>query len=524
MVKKILTIGCLGVVLLIAALPSTAQQERTLSLSLEDCIVKALKNNLGVAINVLSPELAELQISQAQEKFIPQLSFGFDRSHNNAASYSWLDAADETVTDSLSYSAQVNQLIPTGGSFSIRLSGNKYDTNRKFQTINPRYGTTLRFDFQQPLLKNFGARISRREIIIAQNNFDISESNLKRAIQDTVYSVEEAYWNLVSSIETLKVRQQSLKLAQDFLERQRRAVEVGTEAPIEILSAQSEVASREADILDAEAAVRNNEDNLKFILNLKAEMEDVESLRIIPTDKPRFEKKEVRLEEALVTALANRPDLQASRIDLKNKEFDLDYTKNQLLPDLSLNASYWSPGVSGTQVLYLNNNPLTGQIVETVPGGASQALKDSLGFKFNNWTLGLSLNIPLNTVFSRAAYARAKVTLEQAMLQLKNQEQQVFLEIKQAVRAVETNFKRVQAYRVARELQEKKLQAEEEKYRVGLSTPYVVLTYQRDLANTQSQELRAIIDYNLSLARLSRALGTSLEEKNISLQDLGWDR
>ncbi|MFQ6038893.1 MAG: TolC family protein, partial [Candidatus Aminicenantales bacterium] len=192
--------------------------------------------------------------------------------------------------------------------------------------------------------------------------------------------------------------------------------------------------------------------------------------------------------------------------------------------DLSLNASYWSPGVSGTQVLYLNNNPLTGQIVETVPGGASQALKDSLGFKFNNWTLGLSLNIPLNTVFSRAAYARAKVTLEQAMLQLKNQEQQVFLEIKQAVRAVETNFKRVQAYRVARELQEKKLQAEEEKYRVGLSTPYVVLTYQRDLANTQSQELRAIIDYNLSLARLSRALGTSLEEKNISLQDLGWDR
>jgi outer membrane protein TolC len=511
----------LGLMVLFITIHSPAKQEEpTLSLSLEECIMKAVKNNLGVAIDVLDPELAALGVSLANEKFLPQLSFGFDRNHNISASYSWLEAAGETITDYTNLSAEISQLIPTGGSFNINLSGNKYDTNRRAQIINPRYGTTLRLDFNQPLLKDFGFKISRREIIVAQNNQDISENTFKRALQETIYSVEEAYWNLVSSIETLNVRKQSLKLAQDFLERQKRAVEIGTEAQIEILSAQSEVASREADILESEAAVKNNEDILKTILNLSVEREDAELLQIVPTDTPAFERKEVSLDDALMTAMKNRPDLEATRMDLKNREIDVNYNKNQLLPDLRLNASYWSPGVSGTQLIYQGGNALTGIIIDTIPGGASDALKDTFGFKFNNWRIGLSLNIPLDTVFSRASYAQSKVNMEQAMLRLKNQEQQIFLEIKQAVRAVETNFKRVQAYKIARELQQKTLEAEEEKFKVGLSTPYQILQYQRDLANSQNQELRAVIDYNLSLARLSRALGTSLEEKNVSISQM----
>jgi len=511
----------LGCIILVLALGLPAQQaEKTLSLSLEECIVKALKNNLGVAISVLDPQLADIQVTQATEKFMPQFSMSFDSNRNNQASYSWLDAEDQTITKSLSYQANITQQIPTGGNFSIRVSGNRTDTNRNFQTINPRYNTILRFDFSQPLLRNFGPKISRREIIVARNRREVSENNLIRSLQDTVYNVEQAYWNLVSAIETLKVRQQSLQLARDFLERQRRAVEVGTEAPIEILSAQSEVAGREADILDAEAQVRNYEDDLKFVLNLAAELEEVDSIRIIPTDKPEFKEKEINLEEALMTALAKRPDLEASRIDLRNREIDVTYARNQLLPDLSLNASYWSPGVSGSRVIYLNNNPLTGVIVDTVPGGAGDALRDTFGFKFKNWTVGLTLSIPFQNIFSKASLAQAKVNLEQAMLSLKQQEEQIFLEIKKAVRAVQTNFKRVQAYRVARELQEKTLQAEEEKFKVGLTTPYLILQYQRDLANAQNQELRAIIDYNLSLANLSRVLGTSLEEKNISITDI----
>lgn len=514
------TIGVVIFIIFSMATFSLAQQEeKTLSLSLEDCILKALKNNLGVAIDVLTPELSDISVSLAKEKFMPQFSLGFSRRSTNQASYSWIEAAGDVTTDRDNYSVQLTQLIPTGGNFSISLTGLKSETNQKLQTINPRFSNTLTFNLTQPLLKNFGFKVSRREIIIAKNNKDIADRNFKKALQDTIYSVEEAYWNLVYDIEILKVRKQSLKLAQDLLEKNKRAVEVGTLAPIEILNAQSSVATREADILQAEAAVKNSEDLLKTIINLSAEEEGTELVIIIPSDTPAYEKKEVSLDEALLKAMENRPDLQATRIDVKNKEINVNYTRNQLLPDLSLQASYWSPGVSGTQIIYDPRDPF-GPPIGTVPGESSDSLKDVFSFKYKNWSVGLTLSIPVDTIFSRAAYVQARVNLEQSMLRLKNQEQQIFLEIKQAVRAVRTNYKRVQAYKIARELQEKKLEAEEEKLKVGLSTNYFVLQYQRDLTDSQATELKAIIDYNLSLARLNRALGITLKEKNIRIYDI----
>jgi outer membrane protein TolC len=200
---------------------------------------------------------------------------------------------------------------------------------------------------------------------------------------------------------------------------------------------------------------------------------------------------------------------------LKNKELNLSYTRNQLLPNLSLNASYWSPGITGDQILYLDDNAFSGVIIGTIPGNPSDALKDAFNFRYNNWSAAITLDIPLNTFLSRADYAQARVDLDQTMLKLKNQEQQIFLEIKSAVRAVETDYKRVQAYKVARELAEKTLEAEEEKLKVGITTPFFVLQYQTDLATAQTNELKAMIDYNLSLARLNRAMGVSLKVKNI---------
>jgi outer membrane protein TolC len=225
------------------------------------------------------------------------------------------------------------------------------------------------------------------------------------------------------------------------------------------------------------------------------------------------------LDEALVTAMENRPELRASRIGLKNQELNVTYAKNQLLPGLNLTASYWSPGVSGEQIIYLNNNPLTGIIIGRIPGGSSAAMKDAFNFKYQNWSVGLTLTLPMNNFLSRAMYTQAKLNMEQSLLNLKSQEQQIFLEIKNAVRAVETNYKRTQAYRVARELAEQKLAAEEEKLKVGLSTNYMVLQYQRDLSTARSTELRAIVDYNLSTAALDRALGLSLKNKDMKVSD-----
>jgi len=504
---------------LLAAAGAPAQTQNK-AMSLEACILVALKNNLGVAIEIINPALAELTLGFVKEKYIPGLAFGFGSQSTSSASFSWIEAAAQVTSQDKSYYTQVSQFVPTGGRFYATLSSYKSESNRSFQTINPRYGSTLTFSFSQPLLRNFGLELNRRDIVIARNNRDISEIQFRSVLQDTIYKVEQAYWYLVYSIEDLRVRRQSLELAQDLLAKNKREAEVGTIAPIEILNAEAEVATREADILAAESQVASSQDLLLTILNPPAAEGKPRITEISPSDRPAYEKKTLDLDECLFIAMDNRTDLQISKLDLQNKEVTYSYARNQLLPDLSLSASYWSPGISGTQILYQDGNPLTGIVVGNVPGGATESLRDAFHLKYKNWSVGLSLSIPLNNFLTRAHFAQIRLNRDQALLRIRNQQQQVFLEIKNAVRDVETDYKRVQAYRVARELAERKLQAEEKKLKVGLTTNYLVLWQQRDLANARSAELKAVIDYNLSLAALDRALGTSLKNKNIRLQEL----
>ena len=438
-------------ILLIFCITITAQaqnEEKTLSLSLGNCIVKAMENNLGVAIEVLSPELADIAVARASEKFMPSLSLNFSKSDENQASYSWLDASGQLQTTYNDYSMQVDQQIPTGGNLSIRLNSSMYDTNRTGMTINPSYRSRLTFNFTQPLLKDFGPKMSRKDIIIAKNNMMISEKDFKKAIQDTVYNVEEAYWNLVYTIEDLKVKQQSLHLAEDLLAKNRRAVEVGTMAPIEIINAQASVAQQEANILAAEAQVKNSEDRLRTIINLEADYPQAGIIEIIPKDSPVYEKRDMKLDEALSIAMQNRPDLQSARLGLKNNEMDLSYAKNQLLPNLSFTASYWSPGVSGDRLIYPSGFPF-GDPIDIIPGGISDSFKDVFDFRYKNWSVGLTLDVPISNILSRASYAQARVNLEQAKIMLERQEQEVFTDIKIAVRNVETSYKQTQALQAA---------------------------------------------------------------------------
>lgn len=472
-----------------------------------------MKNNLNVAVEVLNPELSDISISLAREKFLPTLSFDYNLEDRDEPSFSLIEVAGSVQADYNDYVGRIRQNIPAGGDLTVSLYSYRRESNLRYQTYNPRYTSILIFDYTQPLLKNFGFKMSRREIIVAKNNREISESQFKGILMQTIYDVENAYWNLVYSIEDLKAKNRSLEWARNFLTKNKREVEVGTLAPIEILSAESEVAAREADILQAEAEVRNSEDQLKTIINLAAEEGGID-LEIIPVDEPQFTKRDVSFEQALATALQNRPDLYERRADIENKKINLSYAKNQLLPDLSLVASYWSPGISGTQLLYDPNDPL-GDPIGFLPGGAAQSFRDAFNFKFRNWSVRLNFELPLNTMLSRAQHAQARTELNQSNLRLKNQEQQIILEVKNTVRTVQTNYKRVQAYRAARVLAEKTLEAEERKLKVGLTTHYTVLQHQRDLANAISAELRAVIDYNLSLAQLDRVMGISLENKNI---------
>ena len=182
-------------------------------MSLEECIVKALKDNLGVAIQVLGPEISAAAVNQAQEKYFPTLSLSARSTKTENAAFSYLDSpGDSTINRTQNYNfLNASQGLPTGGTLSLGFTGYRTTTNSRGITIDPRYGTTLSFNLTQPLLRNFGLKVNRREILVANNNLGVSEENLKNALIDTVYNVESAYWNLVYSIENLDVRRQSLK-------------------------------------------------------------------------------------------------------------------------------------------------------------------------------------------------------------------------------------------------------------------------------------------------------------------------
>ena len=492
---------------------------KNLSLSLNDAIARALQKNLSLQAAIVSPALSEAALKLSGEKYLPTFAFGYTDQSNKSASFSWLDAAGAQATTLASnYSGQVVQQLPTGGSFSLSVTGSTTDTNKKAQTINPSYQGQLQFTFNQPLLQGFGPKIANYNIIIARNNLDMSEITFAKTVQDLVYTVTTSYWSLVYAIENLKVQQVALRLAQDFLVKNQRSVEIGTLSPLDVMSAEAEVATRVANIIAAEAAVKNAEDQIKMLVNLTDE-EERGLLSIVALDQPKLEEQKVDLDQALLVAMQKRTDLQISHIGLKLNDLNLSYTRNLLLPNLSLNARYWSPGVSGTQILYLGN-PLDGNIIGTVPGTGSQALKDAFGFKYENWSVSLSLNVPLSNIISRAAVAQAKLGMDQAVLNLKNQEKQVVLEIRNAVRLLDTTYKQVQAFKVASDLAEKKLSAEEERLRVGLSTNYLVLQYQRDLTTARVSELQAIINYNNAQVALDRSMGTILEKRSIKVEDV----
>ncbi len=511
MFGAILALALLGV-------PAIGQEKRPeLTLTLEDSIVRALRNNLNVAAEVINPGLASAQVSLAKQMYTPTVMLDWGRDRYEQLSTWSLQQAGTYINKGSNLSTSVVQRIPFGGTFQASLSYDRSESNQLFQNYNPSYTSRLNFVLTQPLLKNFGWTVSRREIVVAQNSFAASRSQFKTVLIDTVYNVEAAYWNLVYTVENLKTLRQALESGRDLLAKTKREVQVGTKAPIEVLNAETTVATREAGILQAEASVKRNQDQLRTLLNLGIDAEAL-AQDIVPSDLPAFKPYSITFEEAYTRALARRPDLETARSTIATKAVNYRYAKNQRLPQLDLQLIKASPGISGRQYIYDPANPF-GDPIGVVEGSASQAFKDSFKFLYNNWTAGVTLTIPFGDVVGKAGYAYAKLDLEQAQARLKTQEQQIFLEVSDAIRSLETAAKSVDAYRIARELAEKQLEAEMKKLNVGMSTNYFVLTYQDALATARSSELRALVEYNLALANIAKVTGSTLEERDITLTD-----
>jgi outer membrane protein TolC len=449
--------------------------------------------------------------------YTPTLQIDLSGNRYERASSGPFQATDTYINRATSTTTSIAQQIPFGGNLNASLSYDYSKSNQLFQSFNPSYASRLNFVLTQPLLKNFGWTVSRRQIIVAQHNLDASRSQFRSVLIDTVYSVEAAYWNLVYAIENLKTQRLSLESGRDLLAKTKREVQVGTKAPIEVLNAEATVARREADILQAEALVKRSQDQLRTLLNLDVDAA-VRGQAPVPVDKPGFRPYAITLDEALAKALARRPDLETSKATIATKSVNFRFAKNQRLPQLDLQLVKTSPGISGQQFIYDPDNPFLPPVPGD-PGSAAAAFRDSFKFLYNNWTAGVTLTIPFGDVVGKANYAYARLDLEQAQARLKAQEQQVFLEVSDAVRTLETAAKSVDAYRIARELAEKQLEAEMKKLNVGMSTNYFVLQYQDALASARSAEMRALVDYNVAVANIAKVTGTTLETRNITLSD-----
>ena len=471
-----------------------------LQLSLQDVVTRALENNADISVERFNPQVSEQNVRELQGFYEPLLySTLLQNSRSDPARNAFAGAASVN-TDTITYDFGARQELRTGGNLRLDFTNNRSSTNSVFSTFNPSFGSNFNAQLNQPLLRGFRIDPTRYQIRVARNNRQISEVQFRQTVVNTVASVRQLYNDLLYAIDNLEAQRKSLALARRLLEENQIRVRVGTMAPLDVVAAESEVASREETVILAEAAVLEAEDAIKRSIFPENDPATWDS-RILPTDRPTAEPVRVDSEAAIRNALEKRTDLLAARKGLENADSAVQLAKNQELPQIDLVASYGTTGVGGTQI---EREGFGGAIIRTVPGGYGDALGNVFGRDFPTWSLGVNISYPIFNRQGDAAAARAEVSREQTRANLRRLELQVTAEVRSAARAVETNLKRVESTRAARVLQERRLDAEEKRFAAGMSTNFFVTQAQRDLALAQVLELRAIADYRNSLVNFER--------------------
>jgi outer membrane protein TolC len=461
-----------------------------MDLSIKEAISLALENNLDIKIERLNPDIRKTETEKERAIFDPVFMADFSNAVSRTPAFSELQGAPKIEEKVFDFDFGVKQKFSTGAISELKFVNERVWSNSRFLTINPYYKSDLTLTVTQPLFKNFGTDVNLLRIRIAENNEKISRDQLKAKIIDIITNVKRAYWNLLLSIEELEVRRFSLNLAKDLLERNRKKFEVGIIAQIEIIEAEAGVASREEAVLVAEKAVKDAEDLLKRITGLTKDWEIVLAI----TDKPIISKEKKQLDESIKNALERRPDYLQAVKDLKNKEINMRFTKNQTLPNLSF--------VGGIGLNGLNSD--YGSNLDKLKSG-----------DFYSYQVGLSLEIPIGNRSAKNDYLKAKLEEEKARLTLKNLEEAITFEIREALREIDTTLKRIDASKVARILAEKKLEAEEKRFNVGMSTSHDILFFQEELASALRNEKKAMIDHNNSLINLEKVTGTAIEREGV---------
>jgi|SoiMethySBSTD1v2_1073268.scaffolds.fasta_scaffold00058_91 outer membrane protein len=477
---------------------TAAQTGPVTRLSADEAVRMALENNLGIQAERLSPQINTFAVAGARAAYAPVLfSNFFNRNSTQPPSTFITGSGSLLTTESLTQDGGLAQNIPWGGgNYSLSLSGGKVTTSATDSRYNPQLSSNLSARVVQPLLRNFKTDSFRQQIETTQNNQVIADLGLREQVTVTSQAVRNAYFDLIGAIEGHKVAVQSLELAQDQLKSNRTKVEVGTLAPIDIIEAEAEVASNEEAVINAEARIKSVEDRLRYLI-LNPSQPDFWTMRIEPTDAPSMTAIAIDVDAAIANALAQRTDIARLKKQLDNIDVGIKFAQNQKMPGLDLTANYNVIGVAGTQLEFGQGFPPP--VLNTSIRSFKDALTDVLGQDFRTWSVALAFSYPLGTSQADASLASNRLQRQQGAVNLRDLELQVATAVRDAARQVETNLKRVEATKKARDRAERRLEAENKRMTVGLSTTFQLFQAQRDLSRQRQQEVNAMIDYNRSV-------------------------
>jgi outer membrane protein TolC len=429
------------------------------------------------------------------------------------------------IFDSNAWQTGYQQSFTSGTTISAGWNNSWVSSNNPRSDINPSYNSNINVQISQRLLQGFGFAVNNRNIRVAKNNLAVSDLTFKLQVMTTVAGVVNLYWDLVSFNEDVRVKKKALEVAEKFYSDNKKQVEIGTLAPIEIVRAEARVAQAQQDLTNSETALLQQETIIKNALSRTGTASpSVAEARIIPTDRLTVPTTDDpgKLNELIEISLKNRPDLEQTRINIENTKIGISGSRSQLLPSLDVQATFQNNGLSGS----LNTVPTPPGQVPIIRnpdpyflGGYGNALAQIFRRNFPDYSVGFQLNIPIRNRTAQADFIRDQLQLRQQEINAQRQVNEVRVNVQNALTALIQAKARYQAAVKERVLQEQTLDAENKKYALGASTAFQVVQTQRDLAQAQASEVSALAGYNRARVQLDLQTAQILSKYRVEMAE-----
>ncbi len=479
-----------------------------LELSLRNTLELAMANNPDISIQVLFVEIPKNAILRAYSVFDPFATASFLPSRSRTPTSDSLAGASVLSTLTQPLVLTYAQTLQTGTQINLSYNGLKTSNNNSFQLFNPTITSRFNVNISQPLIRNRGAFLTRLPITLARSRLRQSQYSLEDIVITLIAGTENAYWSVIGARENLRVSEESLKLANEALKRAQRELELGASSPLDIFQPQANYANAEISLTQSRFTLAQAEDALRRQIGADRDVQ-VRDLPIFLTESvaPPATLAPMDREAMVAQAIAKRPDLKATGVALDTDELTLRVAANGLRPDVSLTALYGTFGRGGNQ---LGSTTI-------LPGGIADALGQTFAFNYPTYSVGLTLRIPIRDRAAAANYADAVVQRKLDQLTLQAGQANVRLQVLTAISQLENSKASVELAKVARDLAQKRLEAEQKKYELGTTTIFFVLSAQGDLVTAESALVREAVNYRRNQLNLLQRSGTLLSERGITL-------